>query len=360
MKIEHQIVREQHTAGEEKSALWRYCILFLLSVLLVVGCAPAPAPLDSNVSADDAVELTPVTLGVGYIPSVQFAPFYVGAEKGFFADEGIDLELGYGFENDYLKLVGTGEERFLIGSGDQVVLARAQGLPVRYVMNWYTRYPVVIFAKRDVGIERAADLAGRTVGIPGPFGATYVAFRAILESAGISERDVQTESIGFTQAAAVNEGTVDAAADYAVSGPVVLEQQGIDTVQIALDDYISIPSNGLIANERTIEEEPELVRGLVRALQRSIDYTLANPDEAFDISLAAMPAGDDGAETSRAIYDAVLPYWRPVDGRTPGASTFTQWEETAALMQRIGLVDTLVPTEQLLTNEFVGDSDRGE
>ena len=75
-------------------------------------------------------------------------PFYVGIEKGFFAERGIDLSLEYGFENDYLKLVATDELQFMIASGDQLVLGRAQELPVRYVMNWYTSYPVTSLSPR--------------------------------------------------------------------------------------------------------------------------------------------------------------------------------------------------------------------
>ena len=196
--------------------------------------------------------LVPITLGVGFVPNVQFAPFYVGIEKGFFRDAGLDVDLEYGFENDYLKLVGTDDAQFMIGSGDQVVLGRAQGLPVRYVMKWYTKFPVVIMARQDAGITTPADLAGKTIGIPGPFGASYVAFRGILEAAGLDERDVSMESIGFTQAAALADGAVDAAVDYAVNGPVVLAAEGIATDQIVLDDYLRIPANGLVTNEETI------------------------------------------------------------------------------------------------------------
>ncbi len=150
----------------------------------------------------------------------------MGIEQGFYADEGIDLALDYGFENDYLKFVGVNESQFMIGSGDQVVLGRAQGLPVRYVMNWFSRYPVVIFSKQDAGITQPADLAGTTVGIPGPYGASYVAYRGILEAGGLTEEDVKLESIGFTQAAAVSQGSVDAAVDYGVNGPIVLATGG--------------------------------------------------------------------------------------------------------------------------------------
>ena len=221
-------------------------------------------------------------------------PFYVGIEKGFFAERGIDLSLEYGFENDYLKLVATDELQFMIASGDQLVLGRAQELPVRYVMNWYTSYPVTVFAKAGAGIHEPADLAGRTIGVPGPFGATYIALRALLDVAGLTEADIQMESIGFTQASAVSEDLVDAAVDYAVNGPVVLGNAGIETVQIPLDQYLQIPANGLVTNERTLQEEPQLVEAMVRALQESVAYTLANPDESFAIALNLCAGGRRG------------------------------------------------------------------
>ena len=123
------------------SRLLKLALLPLL-IALTAACAPiAPAPA----APPEPQSPRPITLGVGFIPNVQFAPFYVGIEKGFFAERGIDLSLEYGFENDYLKLVATDELQFMIASGDQLVLGRAQELPVRYVMNWYTSYPVTVF-----------------------------------------------------------------------------------------------------------------------------------------------------------------------------------------------------------------------
>ena len=334
-------------------ALW----LAMIVALLVAACQPVSAPPRPTIppaSEASEVALTPVAIGVGYIPSVQFATFYVAMEKGFFAEEGIDASLEYGFENDYLKLVGVGERQFMIGSGDQVIIGRAQGLPVRYVMNWYTRYPVVLFAKEAAGINAPADLAGKRIGIPGPFGATYVAFRGLLEAAGLTEADVQTESIGFTQAAAVSEGTVDAAVDYAVSGPVVLAQAGEAITMIGLDEYLAMPSNGLVTNEATLEEEPELVRGMVRASLRGVEHTLANPDEAFEIALKYVPeAGGENMAINRAIFDATLPYWASVEGSTAGATELTVWQSAAEFMQRIGLVESVPSAEEMFTNDFL-------
>jgi NitT/TauT family transport system substrate-binding protein len=318
--------------------------------LMVAACAPI-AP--QRAAPDDSTR-TPVKLGVGYIPNVQFAIFYVGIEKGFYREEGVDLALDYGFENDYVKLVGANEFQFMIGSGDQVVLGRAQGLPVRYVMSWYTQYPVVLFAKSTQNITQPADLAGKKIGIPGPFGANYVAFRALLEVAGLTEQDVQVESIGFTQAAAVSEDLVDAAVDYGVNGPVVLAQAGIETTQIKLDQYLRIPANGLVTNETTLQENPELVRKMVRATAKAIQYTLAHPDEAFAITLQAVPeAGGDNEAANRAVFDAVLAYWQPPADRALGATTPEEWQAAAELMQRIGLVEVIVPTDELFSNEFL-------
>ncbi len=329
--------------------------LLLLTLLLCSACVPAtpPAAETTAPTALTPVALTPVTLGVGFVPNVQFAPFYAGIEQGFFADEGIELSLDYGFENDYLVLVGTGELDFMIGSGDQVILGRAQGLPVRYVAEWYTRYPAVVVALAEAGIVEPSDLAGRTIGLPGLFGANYVALRGVLEAGGLAESDVTLESIGFAQAAALSAGTVDAAVDYGVNSPVILAQEGISTTQIALDDYLPVPSNGLITNEATLDEKPDLARALTRAMLRSIAYTLDNPDAAFAVTLDAVPEARENEAANRAVFDAALGYWQPQADNSPGETTREAWQAAAEFMQRIGLVETVVPAAELFTNEFV-------
>lgn len=329
----------------------RWVLLGVFSMLTLAGCAPVKQSATSS-SGNDTV-----ALGVGFVPNVQFAPLYVGMEKGFFADEGIDFTLNYGFENDYLTLVGTGDNDFMIGSGDQVILGRAQGLPVRYVLNWYSRYPVVLFSLRDAPIVTPAEMAGKRIGLPGTYGANYVALRGLLEAAGLTEQDIQLESIGFTQAAAVSQRVVDAAVDYAVNGPVVLAQSGISTTVITLDNILTMPANGLVTNESVIAQKPDLVARLARAIVRSIAFTLANPDEAFAIALKYVPeAGGPNEAANRAVFDASIPYWTPAPGRAPGSTLPADWEAAAAFMQRVGLASTLVPADELFTNQFAEEA----
>ncbi|RME82275.1 MAG: myristoyl transferase [Caldilineae bacterium] len=327
-------------------------ILILLLASLLLSACVAPTVLPAEAPPQAPATPTHVQLSLGFIPSVQFAPFYVAIDKGFFADENIEVELEHGFETDFLKLLGTNERQFIVASGEQVILGRAQGLPVTYVATWYHKFPVVIFAPTSSGIRTPEDLVGHKVGIPGLFGASYIAWKALLHATGLPEDQITLESIGFTQAAAVSEGLVDAATDYAVNGPVQLRLAGDEVNVIAVDDYLQLPSNGLVTNETVLRENPELVQGMVRAMLRGIRYTLDHPDEAFDISLKHVPEAAQAVETNRAIYDASFEFWTPPAGRPLGFTDPEIWPATAQFMYEAGLVDRLVDTQGIWTNDF--------
>ncbi len=351
-------------------------LLTVLVFILVVSCAPLPAPTESPLpasptagevgltatpsampptaeAAPEASTITPVTLAMGYIPSVQFAPFYVAQERGYFRQAGLEVVYRYGFESDLLKLVGTNELPFMIGSGEEVILGRSQGLPVRYVMRWYRRFPVVLFAKAEKGIRSPADLVGKRVGLPGLFGASYVGWEAMVYASGLDASKVTLQSIGFTQASAVSENKVDAALDYIVNGPVQLRLAGQEVTVLPVYEFIDLPSNGIITNEQTIRDRPELVRALAGAVLHGLADTLADPDAAFEISLRAVPeAGGEQATVSRAIFDASLDLWRAPESEL-GLSDPAIWEEAARFMREMGLIQTEVDPDDLYTNDFV-------
>ncbi len=331
-------------------------ILSLILILALTACAsPAPAtPTTAPAPTPTAnPEPTHVKLGVGFIPSVQFAPWYVAIDKGFFTEEGLDVEMEYGYETDFLKLLGVNERQFIVASGDQVILGRAQGLPVTYVATWYTKFPVVVFAPADSGISTPQDLIGKRVGIPGLFGATYVAWKALVYATDLPEDQIDLQSIGFTQATSLREGLIDAANDYAANGPVQFKVAGEPVNIIYVDDYMKIPSNGLITNETVIRQQPELVLAMTRGLLRGIKDTLEHPDEAFEISLKYVPEAAQDVQTNRAIFDASLPFWTPAAGEQLGFTPPEIWPATAKFLHEAGIVDTLVDTEGIWTNEFV-------
>jgi len=335
-------------------------VLWLLTLLLLAACAPTASPTPATTGLENAEtesptpatsELTHIDLGVGFIPNVQFAPLYVAQARGFYAEEGLEVALEYGFENDFVALTAQGERQFAVASGDQVILARAQRLPVVYVMKWYQRFPVAVMALAETGIDAPEKLEGRSVGIPGLYGASYVAWKALVYAAGLDENAIRLESIGFTQAEAISQGQVDAAVVYIANEPVQLSQGDMEVDVIEVSDYIDLVSNGLITNETTIRENPDLVRRLVRATVRGLEYTLDHPDEAFAIARQAVPEiTDEDAPTQRAVLDASIELWR---SDRPGVSDPQAWSASVEFMLATGLIESPVDVDSLYTNEFL-------
>ena len=317
-------------------------LLFASFVLLMASCA---APATSA--------RTKVKLPMGYIANVQYAPFYVAAERGYFAAAGIDLEFDYKFETDGVKLVAAGELPFAVVSGEQVVLARNQGLPVKYVAQWYHAYPIAVIAPAASAIKTPADLKGKTVGLPGLFGATYVGWRAFLAANGLSEADVKQQEIGFTQAAALQAGKVDAVVGYVNNEPIVLEQNGFPVKVFAVSDYANMVANGLLTSESVIKQNPQLVKGMVGALMKGLADTVKDPDAAMQISTKYV----DGLKVDDAIQKKVLlasvKLMQPSGGLRPGETTAAAWANTQKVLLGMGQVKTEADVNTFFTNEFL-------
>ena len=318
--------------------------LLLLGLLVACGAPAAEAPSAPN-------SLQTVRLGVGYIPDVQFAPLYVAQQKGFYAEEGLEVEIEYGFENDFVALAAQGKREFAVASGDQVILARSQGLPITYIMKWYERYPVALMSVAEQGINQPTDLTGKTVGLPGLYGASFIGWKALVYAAGLDESAITVEEIGFTQAAAVQQKQVDAAVVYIANEPNQLRSQGLDINVIQVSDYINLVSNGLVTGETLLTDNPELVQRMTRATLRGITYTIDHPDEAFAIAREIIPEiTDETAPTQRQVLDSSIELF---ESDAPGLSRQEDWQASVEFMQQTGLLEQTVEVEQLFTNRFV-------
>ncbi|MBE0690062.1 MAG: ABC transporter substrate-binding protein, partial [Anaerolineae bacterium] len=140
----------------------RTCFLMALMFGLLLGSA---------VSAQESPSSQ--TLFMTFVPNVQFSPVYVALEQGYFAEAGIDITVEHGDEPLGVDLIAAGELQFGLVSGEQILTALGRGRPVVFVYEWFQRYPVAVVAPLESGIESIQDLAGRRVGLPGRFGASY-------------------------------------------------------------------------------------------------------------------------------------------------------------------------------------------
>ena len=325
----------------------RFASLTLILGVLLSACAGSPA---SQPTAT-ALPLTPIRLPMGYIPSVQYAPLYVAMEKGYFRQAGLEVEFDYSFETDGVALVGANELQFSIASGEQVLLARGQGLPVVYVLAWWQDYPVAIAAFKEAGITAPADLSGKKIGLPGLFGASYVGLRALLDAGGLTEEDVTLDSIGFNQVEALVAGQEQAIVVYDNNEPIQLRAQGYDIDVIRVADYVQLASNGLITNETTIAQNPDLVGRMVEAIQKGVADTLEDPEKAYEICMKYIEGLDQADQTvQKEILATSMEYWR---SDTPGVSQPEAWENMQKVLLEIGMLAQPLDLSKAYTNQFV-------
>lgn len=321
---------------------------FVLILALLSGCA---APTPASTALPTTKPLVHIKIPMGYIPNIQYAPFYVAVEKGYFKDAGIEVEFDYSFETDGAALVGANQLQFALVSGEQVLLARSQGLPVVYVVAWYQKYPVSIVSMADKNIKGPMDMRGKKIGLPGLFGANYVGLRALLYTAGIKESDVTLDSIGFTQVEALAGGREEAVVGYAANEPVILRSKGYAINEIRVADYVQLASNGIITNETTIAKNPELVRAFVAAFLQGLQDTIIDPDAAYEVSKKYVENLDQAdASVQKQVLGTSIEQWR---ADVPGKSEPAAWENMQKVLLDMKLYSQALDLKKAFTNDFL-------
>jgi NitT/TauT family transport system substrate-binding protein len=319
--------------------------------LIMLGLAIALSACANPAATNEAGTLTKIRLPMGYIPNIQFAPFYVAIEKGYFEEAGIEIEFDYKFETQGVELVGAGELPFAVVSGEQVLLARAQGLPVKYIAAWYQQYPVSVVAKSEAGVLVPQDLKGKKIGLPGLFGANYVGLRALLNAGKLSESDVTLDSIGFNQVELMAAGQQDIIVGYAANEPIQLRAQGIAVTEMRVADYAQLAANGLLASEKVIAENPDLVRAFVGAFLKGLQVTIGNPEEAFQLSESFIPGFSElDADVQKQVLLTSIEQWQ---APKLGYSDPQAWENMQNVLLEMDLIPEKMDLNKAFTNEFI-------
>jgi NitT/TauT family transport system substrate-binding protein len=317
-----------------------------------IATAPATAAADGT----PGKPLTHIVVAMGYIANVQFAPYYLAQDRGYYAAEGLDVEFKYGQVNDLLKVVADGGIDYANVGGDEMVPAVAQGIPVRYVMTSYYRYPTALATVRGLGarIEQPSDMKGHKIGIPGAYGSSYIGLKALLKAGKLQESDINLQSIGFTQVQALLGGQVDAAMVYAMNEPVQVSAGGKSVDVLKVSDYADLAASGIATSNKKIAAKPDEIRAFVRATLKGTADTLTDPDAAFASTLKRTPElAVDQQPIQRLVLTAALAYFRPPEGRTLGSSDATTWKNTESFLREIGLSPKEIDPATLWTNDFI-------
>ncbi|GGA65929.1 riboflavin-binding protein RibY [Pseudoclavibacter endophyticus] len=299
-----------------------------------------------------------LTVGLTYTPNIQFSPFYVAAEQGFFEEVGLDVELRHhGQSEDLFGALQSGTEDVVYAGGDEIVQARSNGTDVVSIATLYSEYPAALIVPRDSPIETAADVRGRTIGTPGPFGQTYFALLALLQSGGMSEADIDLQSIGYTQQVALTSGKVEGVMGFVNNDAVQFERAGFPVRVIdvfAEEQELVGPAVG--ASQATIDARGDDLALLMQALEKATQFVIDNPEETVELSAAHIPTltTDEAKADALATLDATVPLLEPAGGAPRFENRPEVWDAMVAFMGGNGLLgETAVVAGEAYTNAFV-------
>ena len=144
------------------------------------GSSSPSAAVSGGGSGSGDGELRKVKLLLGFQPDVQFAPFYLAQQAGYFRDAGLDVTIDY--SDDVLRLVADGRAQLGVADATDVMIGRTSAIPVKYVATLYRHFPVALIGAPNTLPDDPAGLAGLRIGTPGRFGSSWHALLAMLRA----------------------------------------------------------------------------------------------------------------------------------------------------------------------------------
>jgi NitT/TauT family transport system substrate-binding protein len=236
--------------------------------------------LCADARADEAVNLR-----LKWLNQAQFAGFYLAREKGFYASEGLNVNVQPGGPDfPAVQMVTGGNEQFGVTGADQILIARSKGVPVVALAVIYRRNPFVLFSLAKSGIKSPADYVGKKVGVK-IGGNEELIYRAVLAKANVEKSTLTEMPVKFDMTPLLS-GTVDVWPGYLINEVLAAKEKGFDVNVVYPSDYgIDLYADTLFTTEAMLKDKPELVKKFVAATLKGWNEAIAAPEEGAKATL---------------------------------------------------------------------------
>ncbi len=290
-----------------------------------------------------------LTVMLDWFPNPNHVPLYVAKEEGFFAAEGLELELLVpASPSDPVKLAAVGKVDIAITTGMNLIIARAEDLPLVAIGALIQRPLGGLLALEKGGISRLEDLRGRRIGYSlEP--EELILWEAMLGCVGLEPGTYELINVGFNTVAALLAGSVDAIGAFRNYEKLVVELQGEETVFFPMEEYC-IPEHYqlvFVVSKRTLSGRARALGEFIRGLAQGIRFTLSDPNKALDIFFEVHPELDD--ELNLRSFLATLLYFVG----SPCVNAAGKWTELQDFLYEWGLIQKRAALEELFTEEFL-------
>ena len=337
-----------------KKRLLACALAAVFTLALLAGCSrksESPGPADAGQKEETG--LAEVTLNE-VAHSIFYAPMYAAVEEGYFAEEGIDLDLVCGFGADKtMTAVISGEADIGFMGSEASIYTYNEGA-TDYVVNFAQltqRAGNFLVAREEMPDFRWEDLKGSVVLGGRKGGMPEMVFEYILKQNGIDpETDLEiNQNIDFgSTAAAFAEGQGEFTVEFE-PGATTLESEGKGYVVASLgEDSGYVPYTAFSAKKSFIDENPEIIQGFTNALQKGMDYVQTHsPEEIAEVIEPQFPETDLGTITT-----IVTRYYDQDTWKSNLIFEESSFDLLQDILESAGELAMRAPYEDLVTTEF--------
>ncbi|MCQ3938605.1 MAG: hypothetical protein DPW18_16385 [Chloroflexi bacterium] len=324
----------------------RVSFLIVIAALFLSACGAVQTP-----AAPDKV-----TVQLSWFHGVEYAGFYTAVEKGYYADENIEVTLTAGGpEINPLDEVQNGNAQFGIGQGDSLITARANGQNFVAVAAIFKNNPLAITSLKEDNIQKPEDLLGKTVGAYSLDLSSYsdLLFLAFMSRTGLEKDEMEYALIeDFNGANEIKAGRMDAMSGmFATDQQVMTKNAGDEINLMYYKDYgVEVYINTIFVTEEFKQNNPDLIARFIRATFKGYQYALENPEEVASFALKYDSALDLAYQQD--VMKAQIPF---IDtGSAPiGSMDENVWQSTQDILLEFGLLSEPVDLSTVYTNEFI-------
>jgi NitT/TauT family transport system substrate-binding protein len=302
----------------------------------------------------DAQTPTKVRIRLDWKGGAQHAPFYLGKQRGYYSEEGLDLEVISGSgSSDTIKQIGSKAVEF--GLVDALVLVQGaqQRVPAKSIAAYYQRTPIVLISPQAKPVTNPRQLLeGVKLGSK-KGSATFQGLVALLAANNIQLEQIKLIDIGFGVAPLLLK-QVDAIMGFSMNEPIEAESGGMAVTLMPISDY-GVNTYGLtiVSNPDFMQQKPEVVKAFMRATLRSVAETVKDPAGAVAAVAAAVDETD--AEREAKVLQHTVPYWQSKETETEGFGWQSEqrWRDTIDVARKLGLIESPLRAQDVFTNTYL-------
>jgi NitT/TauT family transport system substrate-binding protein len=311
-------------------------VILLVCVLSLAACGAGETPAPGGEQSGKPMKQA--TLMLNWVPYGEHAAFYYGLEKGFFAEEGIELTIQPGGgSGKTVQAVAAGQVPFGYADSPALIKAVAAGAPVKSIGSFVQTTPSAVEFFATQGIKTPADLKGKSVAVT-PGDAVFQTFPAFLAANGMTVEDVELVNVDASgKIAALIEGKADTLIGFFHDqAPTIEDKSGSAVAVLRYADWgVNFLSSGLLASNDTLAKDPELVRAFLRASIRSWEEAARDPAGAVEaMSKRAEKAPPATVLAKQWEKTLSLMHTTSTAGMRPSINVEADWQATIDILAR--------------------------